>query len=71
MKRFLIQQGGVYYLTTGDLLQYDEGRAKSEEEKKGLKKVKDEFQRIHDQPHTWYKAVEITDSSFSAVNTGV
>ena len=68
-KRFLIEQNGVYYLTTGKLLEYDAAEAKGEDQKKGVKKVKDEFKRIHDQPHTWYKAVEITDSQFSAINT--
>lgn len=69
MKRFLIEQGGVYYLTTGELLSYDEKAAKDEEQKKGVDHVKKEFKRIHDEPHTWYKAVEIRDSTFSPVNT--
>ena len=69
MKRFLIEQGGVYYLTTGKMLAYDPAAAKNENQKKGVDHVKREFKRIHDLPHTWYKAVEIKDSSFSPVNT--
>ena len=70
MKRFLIEQGGVYYLTTGKLLSYDPDSAKGPDQKDGVEHVRREFKRIHDLPHTWYKAVEIKDSSFSPVNTG-
>lgn len=70
MKRFLIEQDGVYYLTDGALLRYDAKEAKTADQKNGVGHVQKEFKRIHDQPHTWHKAVEITDSSFSAVNTG-
>ena len=69
MKRFLIEQGGVYYLTTGKLLRYDENEAKNDDQKKGVGDVRREFKRIHDEPHTWYKAVEVRDSTFSPINT--
>ena len=70
MKRFLIDQGGVLYLTSGELLRYDEKEAKDDEQKKkGVKEAKDAFKRIHDEPHTWYKAVEVRDSTFSPINT--
>jgi hypothetical protein len=70
MKRFLIQQGDVFYLTTGKLLAYDPNAVKGDQQKQGVAHVQREFKRIHDEPHTWYKAVEIRDSSFSPVNTG-
>lgn len=70
MTRFLIKKGDIYYLTSGELLIYDEVKAKEEKEKKGVKLVKEEFARIEKLPHTWHKAVEITDSSFSPSNTG-
>ncbi len=68
--RFLINKGGVYYLTTGKLLIYDPKAAKDEQQKKGVKHVEDSFERIKNEPHTWYQAVEIKDSNFAAVQTG-
>jgi hypothetical protein len=68
--RFLINKGGVFYLTTGKLLTYDSGAAKDEQQKKGVKYVEEAFERIKNQPHTWYQAVEISDANFSAVQTG-
>jgi hypothetical protein len=70
MKRFLIQQGDVYYLTDGKLLRYDPKEAKTKDQKDGVEHVQREFKRIHDEPNTWYKAVEIKDSVFTAINTG-
>lgn len=69
MKRFLIEQDGVYYLTQDKLVRYDPKEAKSKEEKEGVAHVQREFKRIHDEPHTWYKAVEVGDSTFSPINT--
>jgi len=69
--RFLINKNGVYYLTTGKLLEYKEADAKGDPEKeKGVKKVKETFDHIKNQPHTWYQSVEVTDQHFSALNTG-
>lgn len=70
-KRFLINQKGVYYLTTGKLLEYNEKDVgNNEEKKKGVEEVKKTFKEIRDAPHTFYEAVEITDSSFGPLNTG-
>ena len=69
--RFLINKNGVYYLTTGKLLEYNENDTKGDKEKeKGVKKVKETFDYIKNQPHTWYQSVEVTDRHFSALNTG-
>lgn len=68
--RFLIKVGDVYYLTTGKLLTYDPSAAKDDQQKKDIKFVEQEFKRIHDSPHTWYPAVQVSDSSFSPFNTG-
>lgn len=70
MTRFLINKDGVYYLTTGKLLEYDPEAARGNPEKEaGVAHVEREFNRIKDLPHTWYQAVQISDSSFSPVNT--
>ena len=69
--RFLIQKDGVYYLTTGKLLTYDEGAAEgNEQKKKDVEWIKSEFKRIHDAPCTWYRAVQMDDDDISAINTG-
>lgn len=68
--RFLINKGGVYYLTTGKLLAYDKKAAKDKEQEKGCDEVEKTFERIKNEPHTWYQAVEVKDADFSAVNTG-
>lgn len=68
--RFLINKGGVYYLTTGKLLTYDKKAAKTKEQEDGVEDVEKTFKRIENEPHTWYRAVEIKESSFEAVNTG-
>lgn len=68
--RFLINKGGVYYLTTGKLLTYDKKAAKDRKEKEGCEEVEKTFELIKNEPHTWYQAVEIQDGGFSAVNTG-
>ena len=70
MTRFLINKHGVYYLTTGKLLTYDPDGARTTDEKKDVERVAKEFQRICDLPHTWHKAVEISDQQFVAINTG-
>ena len=69
MAKFLINRKGVYYLTTGKLLKYDAAEAKSPEQKKGVDEVKRKFEEIEKQPHTWYRSVEVTDSSFGPMNT--
>jgi hypothetical protein len=68
--RFLIKVGDVYYLTRGKLLTYDPSAAKDDRQKKDMEFVRETFKKIHDSPHTWYPAVQITDSSFSPYNTG-
>ncbi len=68
--RVLINKDGVYYLTTGKLLTYDKKAAKEKEEEKGCEEVEKTFDRIKNEPHTWYQAVEIKDATFKAVNTG-
>jgi hypothetical protein len=70
MVRFLINKKGVYYLTTGRLLKYDAADAKNPEQKRGVEEVRCKFEEIKNQPHTWYESVELTDSSFSPMNTG-
>jgi hypothetical protein len=71
MTRFLINKNGVYYLTTGRLLEYDRAAARGNPQKEaGVDHVAREFKRIRDLPHTWYEAVEVSDSSFSPINTG-
>jgi hypothetical protein len=70
MTRFLIEKDGVYYLTTGKLLTYDRGRAENDQQKGDVDRVAREFDRICNLPHTWHKAVEISDAQFLAVNTG-
>ncbi|HET9427450.1 MAG TPA: hypothetical protein VFO69_03735 [Allosphingosinicella sp.] len=78
MTKFLINKGGVYYLTTGRLLTYDsnatdnpadppEIRAKK---KAGVKEAKETFDRIRNAPHTFYEAVEIDIAGFGPMNTG-
>jgi len=69
MTRFLIEKNGVYYLTDGRLLKYDHEEAQTDQHRQGVAKVKAEFQRLHDMPHTWYKAVEVKDAAFAAINT--
>jgi hypothetical protein len=69
--RFMIEKDGVYYMTTGDFLTYDPKATKGDPEKeKGVKEVAKKFKEIKDSPHTWYTAVELTDSNFRAINTG-
>jgi len=70
MPKFLINKDGVYYLTTGRLLEYDRGKAKTPEQRKGVDEVECEFRRIRDEPHTWYESVEVTNDEFGPVNTG-
>lgn len=76
MKRFLIEQNGVYYLTQGKLLEYDEKSIddpdpdRRRRKREGVEEVKAEFRRIHDSPGTWYKCVEVKNSSFGPMNTG-
>lgn len=67
--QFIVRKGDAYYLTTGKLLIYDPKDAKTEQQKKDVDKVAKEFQRIHDLPHTWYKAVQLDVDGFEAVNT--
>ena len=69
MTRFLINKKGVYYLTTGTLLEYDPAAAQNTAQKDGVKEVKREFDRIRNLPHTFYEAVEITDSRFAPIQT--
>jgi hypothetical protein len=70
-KRFLINQKGVYYLTTGKLLEYNPNAVKGDEGKeKGVKDVEETFERIKNEPHTWYQAVEVKDSEYGPLNTG-
>ncbi|HEV2867217.1 MAG TPA: hypothetical protein VGX37_11960 [Allosphingosinicella sp.] len=69
--RFLIDKDGVFYLTTGTLLEYDPAAAKGHPHKeKGVAEVAAEFKRIKDSPNTHYNAVQITTASFSPLNTG-
>ena len=70
MTKFIINKNGVYYLTTGRLLKYDPAEAKNEQQKKGVEDVKKKFTEIENQPHTWYRSVELGDSDFEAMNTG-
>ena len=70
MTKFIINKAGVYYMTTGKLLKYDRAEAKNDKEKKGVEEVKNKFEEIENQPHTWYRAVELSDSDFGPVNTG-
>ena len=70
MTKFLINKDGVYYLTTGRLLKYDAAEAKDDQQKKGVEEVKRKFEEIENQPHTWYRSVELRDASFGPMNTG-
>lgn len=68
-RRFIVQVGDTYFMTQGKHLVYDPKEAKTKEQEEGIKKVAAKFQEIHDQPHTWYKAVCLTDGDFSASNS--
>ena len=70
MEKFIINKNGVYYLTTGRLLKYDPAEAKTEKHKKGVEEVQKKFAEIENQPHTWYRSVELSDASFGPLNTG-
>ena len=69
MTKFLINKNGVYYLTTGKLLKYDKAEAKTAEHKKGIEEVEQTFERIKNEPHTWYQAVEVKSATFGPMNT--
>lgn len=69
-KRFLINKGGVYYLTTGKLLAYNPKKAQDDEQKKGVKFIEETFERIRNEPHTWYQAVQLRESDQAPVQTG-
>jgi hypothetical protein len=70
-KRFLIKQGDTYYLTAGRLLEYNKEEAKGNERKeRDVERVANEFKRIGDGPHTYYQAVDVSDSDmFGPINT--
>ena len=70
MSRFLIEKNGVFYLTRGKMAVYDKAAAKTPDQARDVEWVEREFRRIHDLPHTWYKAVEVQESDFTAINTG-
>lgn len=70
MTTFLINKKGVYYLTTGKLLKYDKNAVKDEREKEGVREVEEVFDRIRNEPHTYYEAVEVKFADFGPMNTG-
>lgn len=70
MAKFLINKAGVYYLTTGKLLKYDPAEAKNDKQKKDVEEVKRKFEQIENEPHTWYRCVEVRDAAFGPMNTG-
>ena len=57
-------------MTTGKLLKYDKAEAKGENQVEGVKKVKETFDRIRNEPHTFYEAVEVKRLEFGPMNTG-
>ena len=69
-KRFIIEVDGVYYMTDGPLLVYDDKDAKDREHvKSGIKLVKDHFKKIKESPDTWYYAVEVKEADFAAAHS--
>jgi hypothetical protein len=70
MTRFLIKKNGTYYLTTGTLLEYNPANAHSDQQRAGVAEVERTFERIRNEPHTWYESVEVTQANFGPMNTG-
>ena len=70
MTKFLVKKNGVYYLTTGRLLEYDRRAAKDKQQEDGVAEVEKVFDEIRNSPHTWYEAVEINRAGFGPMNTG-
>jgi hypothetical protein len=68
--QFIINKNGVYYVTTGRLLEYDPAQAKEPKQKEGVEEVKRKFEEIERQPHTWYRSVELGEADFGPLNTG-
>ena len=68
--KFIINKGGVFYLTTGRLLEYDPAQANDPKQKEGVEEVRKKFEEIENQPHTWYRSVEVSDADFGPANTG-
>ena len=66
-RRFIIQVGETYYMTSGPLLVYDAGKSKDNKHKAdGAEEVRKKFESVDASAR--YSAVEVTDSSFAAAN---
>nr|WP_294850365.1 hypothetical protein [uncultured Sphingomonas sp.] len=66
--RFIVQVGDAYYMTEGRNLLYDPERAKTDEERDGVENVAKKFHQIYEEPRGRFKAVILTDDSFSCQN---
>ena len=66
-KRFIIQVGDVYYMTSGPLLVYDAGKSKDNKHKAdGAEEVRQKFEAVDASAR--YSAVEVDDADFAAAN---
>jgi len=66
-RRFIIQVGETYYMTTGPLLAYDASQSKgNKKQEEGAAEVAKKFAAVDESAR--YAAVEVTDSDFAAAN---
>lgn len=70
-RRYVIEEDGVYYMTTGKLFVYNKNDTKGNDQKKdGVAEMTKKFNDIASDPNKVYQSVRITDAAFSPVNTG-
>lgn len=66
-RRFIIQVGDTYYMTSGPLLAYDRSKSKgNKQQEDGAEEVAKKFAAVDASAR--YSAVEVTDANFAAAN---
>lgn len=66
-RRFIIQVGETYYMTSGPLLVYDADSAKgNKHQSDGVEEVRKKFDSVDASAR--YSAVEVNDADFAAAN---
>lgn len=65
-RQFIINVDGVYYLTTGRLLEFDAAKAKgNSQQEAGVSEIKGKFDATSADAR--YSAVEVKDADYSAI----
>lgn len=66
-RRFIIQVGETYYMTSGPLMVYDAGNTKGNKHKAdGVEEIRKKFESVDASAR--YSAVEVKDADFAAAN---